>query len=190
MELNKKTLRKEMKSIRNQLSMDKKLNSDNNIFNRLINSNFYKNSSEIFIFVSFGSEVDTIKFINHALNEDKNIYVPKVIDKNLMIAVKLHTMKDLKEGYYGVLEPQKIDETLNPNDLDLVILPGLAFDRCGNRLGYGGGFYDRFLDKIDKSTTLLAVSYNFQILDSIPHNENDIKVEFILTDEELIDTRR
>ena len=104
-----------------------------------------------------------------------------------MEAVKIVDLTNLKEDKYGILEPTKDIEAMNKNELDLVIMPGLAFDTNGGRLGYGGGYYDKYLQKIAGNLSKVALAYDFQIVQEVPKEEHDIKVDYIITEKREIE---
>ncbi len=142
-----------------------------------------------FLFVSFRSEPVTHFIIRRMLEEGRRVLVPKV-DKAAgeMIASELHDFDaDLVSGMFNILEPRA--EALRPvtvEEIDFVLAPGLAFDRRGYRLGYGGGFYDKLLARIRPETHVSALAFSFQIYDEIPTDENDKKINSVITDEETI----
>lgn len=177
----KSQLREKIGNLRELLSEEEKVKQDEVIYKKLIESDFYINSKVVFIYVSFGKEVDTLRIINKLLEDGKVVCVPKVISKNEgMRAIRINSLNQLKVGYFGVLEPIVEDE-INPENIDLCVLPGLAFDNQGGRLGYGGGFYDRFLCKVSEEAKLIAVAYNFQILDNVPMEPYDFRIQGIIT---------
>lgn len=177
----KMEIRKQINDQREKLSEEDKMNYDERIFTRLTESQFYKDAKNVFIYVSFGKEVDTLKIISRLLSEKKVVYVPKVINKKEgMKAIKISTLDDLKVGYFNILEPVTTEE-INPKDIDLCVVPGVAFDNDGGRLGYGGGFYDRFLCNISPHSKIIALAYKFQIVEKIPMETYDIKVQRIIT---------
>lgn len=180
----KKALRKEMKEKRAFLNELDKFNKDNIIRNKFLSSNFYKNSIGIFIYVSLQKEVDTHGIIKQALKDKKRVFVPKVISlKQGMVAVEIKDFSCLKKcGKYKILEPVDFNENINKDDIDLAIVPGLAFDRKGDRIGYGGGFYDRFFVGLNKNVPKIALAYDFQIIDYVPKSNHDICVDKIITD--------
>ena len=183
MVLNKTELRNIMRERRRNLSKAEKGKLDNIIFNNVVNDNNFIKSNKIFVYVSYASEVDTHKIIQYALNQGKTVCVPKILSLNQgMVAVKIKNFFDLKPNKMGILEPETYIDVVNADEIELVILPGLAFDYAGGRLGYGGGFYDRFLLKIQDNVKKLALAYKLQVLVSVPMDENDIKVDVIITD--------
>ena len=141
--VDKKVLRKEMLIKRDNLSKDKKLFLDNRIKERLEEMKFFKEAEKIFIYVGFGSEINTIDYINDFLKEGKRIFIPRTnIEEKTMEAVEIKSLDNLEKDKYGILEPAKDIEAVDKVDLDLIILPGVVFDELGGRIGYGGGYYD------------------------------------------------
>lgn len=184
---NKTELRKFMLNQRKLVDDVKKQKWDNQIFNKVINSEYYKKANTIFIFVSFKNEVDTHRLIEYALSDNKKICVPKVkLKEREMELYKINSFNDLEVGYYNILEPIKGSPKINVEDIDLILMPGLAFDKEGGRIGYGGGYYDKFLRKSKKNKTKkIAIAYAFQVLDKVPMNENDIKIDGIITNNNI-----
>lgn len=182
MNLTKKDLRNLVYKNRKELDKDIKSDWDLTIFKKLLESEAYKKASVIFTYISFGCEVDTINFIKKALSDNKTICVPKVISKiEGMEAYKITSLNDLEKGYYGILEPKNHCQLINPSEINLIIMPGVAFDKTNGRIGYGGGFYDRYLKRVTSGTRKIALAYTFQVFDSIPTDEFDEKVDFIIT---------
>lgn len=160
---------------------------DDIIFKSLVNSEFYMKANVIFTFVSFRSEVDTHRFINYAIGDKKVICVPKVRSKQEGISVfRIDDLADLRTGYFGIPEPKNNCMEVNALEIDLVLMPGLAFDREGGRVGYGGGFYDRFLMKADRKVHKIAPAYHFQLLDKVPMDDWDIRIDGIVTNKEVV----
>ena len=141
--MDKNILRREAINRRNELSLEIKSKYDNLILKKVIDSDIYKNSESIFIYVSFGSEVDTKEIINYALMDNKKIYVPKTDkSKKEMKAIRIHSLDKMIVDKWGILEPIDVDKNKFGEKFDLIIMPGVVFDRSGNRIGYGGGYYD------------------------------------------------
>ena len=150
-------MRKEVLGQRNKLSEEVRRKEDEDIFHKLINSSLYINAERIFTYVSYSSEVDTRKLINYALNQGKKVYIPKTIkEKREMIAVEISTLSGLIVDEHGILEPDIVDKNKIGDKFDLIIMPGVAFDRLGNRLGYGGGYYDKYIKTYGKDTVKAA----------------------------------
>lgn len=187
----KKILRKEILKKRENIDKVKKENMDTEILNSFYKSKYYNEAINIFIYISYGSEINTRDIINRALKEKKRIYVPRTEFKTrTMDAVEISSLDNLIESSYGILEPSKNEPCIDPNELDLIVVPGVAFDRNGGRMGYGAGFYDRYFSKINKNNigriTKLALAYDFQVTDEVPMGELDVPVDYVLTEKEFI----
>lgn len=187
----KKELRKRILKIRNEMDLDNKIKSDKIIYNKFIQSEFYLQSNDIFIYVSYNSEIDTKNIIMKALEDKKNIYVPRTNYKTkIMEAVKILSLESLIEDKYGILEPAEDKSPEDPNKFDLIIMPGVAFDKYGGRMGYGAGYYDRYLEKISKPLNKVALAYDFQVINKVPIDIHDIPIEYIITEREDINCKK
>ncbi len=181
----KKEIRHLIQHARDALSKKERNVKSLVIANTLLSQEFYKSADKIFIYYPFRSEVNTLYIIKEAQKAGKEIILPKVEDDRL----RLYYVKDLKtdlfEGSFGITEPgAKCREALL-EDMDLIILPGTCFDKKMNRIGYGGGFYDRVLDRIPANITKIALAFDLQILDLIPTGEFDKKVDLIITESRI-----
>lgn len=187
----KKILRKEILEKRNNIDLVKKEEMDKKILNQFYESKYYKQAEKIFIYISYDSEINTKVIINKALKDNKKIYVPRTEFKTRhMDAVGITSLDNLIESKYGILEPSIEELYIDPSELDLIVVPGVAFDRNGGRMGYGAGFYDRYFKKINKQNinkiVKLALAYELQMLDKVPMNTQDVPVDFIITENEFI----
>lgn len=180
--MNKSELRQEIKAKRKlfyENNKELKDRYDDELIEELINDEQYKKAKNIFCYIGMNEEINTKRFIERALKDEKNISVPKVIKKHEMKAINISSLNDLVEvPPFGILEPRDCENVMK--DIDLIIVPGLAFDNNGGRLGYGGGFYDAFLEKNSKAQTI-ALCYYFQLLEYIPMEEHDIRVKKIIS---------
>lgn len=143
----------------------------------------------IFYFASFRSEVNTISQIKETLNLGKRVVVPKVDNKAKELRLyEIRGLSELSPGCMGIPEPDvSEDRRVEINDVDIVIMPGAAFDTRGNRIGYGAGFYDKLLSGLNKKIPLIAIAYEEQIVDPIPPEPHDIKVHKVVTDSRVIE---
>lgn len=183
----KKNIREQILKHREMVDSSMRNKWDESIFNRLVNSEFYKRAKTIFSFVSFKSEVDTHNIIKHALRDEKTICVPKIESKQKGIELfRVDNFDQLKNGYFNILEPDESCPPIDSNNIDLILMPGVAFDRQGGRLGYGAAFYDRFLTNMNKQVDKIALAYHFQVIDRIPMDEHDVRIDGIVTEEEFI----
>lgn len=178
----KKQLRTEMKLKRQSLSVDRILLHSSHILQKIVKLDEYKNADTILAYVSFSSEVDTHFLINHALSEGKTVAVPKIFGNREMRFYKITSLKQLSPGAFGILEPNMENELIPDNDSKyILILPGVAFDENKNRLGYGGGYYDTFLEKHPQIFKLMP-AYEMQKVSILPVDIHDIKADLIITE--------
>jgi len=195
LQMTKPQIRSLLKEQRNQLSPHERINLDGLLRERLFQSKAYQDCMNLFIFVSFQSEVDTHEIIRQALAQGKRVYVPRV-ETNTMDFYKITSLEGLIPSNYGVLEPIKLEANrykeeslMDSNSIshNLMLLPGLAFDKKGNRIGYGAGFYDKyFATHLKIAFYKIALGYDFQIFEGIPADEYDIKVDTIITPSQTI----
>ncbi|MBR5117923.1 MAG: 5-formyltetrahydrofolate cyclo-ligase [Muribaculaceae bacterium] len=173
--MNKKELRRSIKKLVAQMSVEEKMNEARCVFNHIENSDIFQNSMNIMLFASLPDEIPTHDIIER-WSEDKNIYLPRVNGDDLDIIKYQPGM--LQKGSYDIMEPEGND-TVEPEVLDMIIVPGVAFDRLGNRLGRGKGFYDRFLAHTNAVT--IAVCFDCQLVEHIPTEPHDLPAQFIVT---------
>ena len=141
-------------------------------------TDFYKNAKNIMIYSTIRSEIGTNMLMEQMFRDKKTVILPKVEKESFSISpIKINSRQELKSGNYGILEP--VSKELFPKrDIDLVLTPGLAFDKSNNRLGYGAGYYDRFFADFDGLK--IGVCYEEMLLSKIPSDEYDIKMDFVI----------
>ena len=166
-----------------------KRHADAEIARRLLDSDIYKASDTLLCYISSEIEVDTLVIVTGALSDGKAVYVPKCGEGNAMSFFRIFSMNDLHAGAYGILEPDDTAENAQEykGDAAICIVPGLSFDMHGDRLGFGMGFYDRFLAGSPQLYTV-GLCYHSCIMDKLPSEETDIKVKRIITEVKTIDT--
>ena len=144
----------------------------------------------VFFYASFRSEVETLSMIKESLKIAKRVVLPRVDKKrHRLMLYEIKDISELSPGYMGIPEPSLFDERLiNLDDVELVIIPGAAFDNSGNRLGYGAGYYDILLSEGKRKVPVIALAYEEQLVDSIPSETHDVKVDIIVTDKRVINT--
>lgn len=154
--------------------------ADEKIFQKLVDA--CSNFSSVFTYINFKDEVNTTCFIKNMLDNGKRIFVPVCNTENCtMQAVEISSLNDLKPNKYGILEPET-EFFVNKIKFDAVIFPGAVFDINGNRIGYGKGYYDKFISSLEYTTKKIGICYDFQLLHSIPNDKHDIKMDSIITD--------
>lgn len=144
----------------------------------------YEHSRNIMIYHSLSDEFPTHHTITR-MARDKNIFLPRVCGEDLEI-LPYDAQHPLETGAYGIQEPTGDTAAVTPEQIDLIIVPGVAFDTQGNRLGRGKGYYDRILSHT--TATLVGVCYDFQLLDLLPTEIHDVKMQYIVTPNCFINT--
>ena len=204
----KKTCRQELIKRRDMTLMKEREEWDKMLRARLASSPEYTRAKVLFSYVSFGAEADTGWIIRHALEEGKAVYVPTVQDREHMEFYRISSLSELFRNKMGILEPIPSEDTRFVPERDikehkdlfanaLMLIPGVGFDREGSRLGYGRGYFDRYLRELRKtlheadeySFTFLGVCYQNQICLHIPVEEFDEPVDGICTENEWIRIR-
>ena len=183
----KSEIRKNILYKRNSLSEYEIINNSKIISDKFMSTKEYKNSKSIGAYYPTGSEVKTLDIIKHSIDRKKEVGLPRVIDSTKIEFFKIieDSFEKIKftKGKYGIFENST--STNNMEKMDLLIIPGIAFDLQGNRLGYGKGYYDRFLS-LRKVKCIIALAYETQIVNEIPNNEHDIPVDLIITEKRII----
>lgn len=173
-----------MKKQRYSICTQKRKKNDNNISYKVLQSDIFKNSNCIFCYYSFENEIDTKTIIESALFQKKTVCIPKIIKNGIMIPLRITKKTDLIIGKYNIPEPKNECIEICLKDIDLCIVPCLAADKTGNRLGYGGGYYDRFLPKTNALKAILC--YESNLFDNIYSQPFDAKCDIIFTESRVI----
>ncbi len=140
-------------------------------------SALYQQADTIYGYLPYNQEVRTVAMLEQAIRDGKRVAVPKVCGEEMRF-IYIEDMSAVEKGYAGIPEPVA-DGPVADDEKALVLMPGLAFDPQGHRIGYGGGFYDRFLEKEPQHPTL-ALCYEFQMLPHLETEEHDIPVDYVL----------
>lgn len=176
------------KKFRNNLSAEKKQQLDLILQEKFLQTEEYKNTKTLLAFVSKDIEINTEKIIEQALADGKTLALPKCKEENLMDFYIVNSLSQLKEGYYGLLEPDPEKCTMLKDTANTICLvPGLAFDREGYRIGFGKGYYDRFL--LDYNGVTVGMCYAKCVHESLPKGYYDRPIDILITEKYKIDTR-
>ena len=180
----KKRIREDFLQKRKRLTLKENLEKSDKISIKVFDTTEYKKAKNVLIYLSLKDEVSTNKIVEDLFSKKKNVYVPKVdLKKDSMEAIRIDKKTCFYNNKIGISEPVN-GEKINKKDIDLIIIPGIAFDYWGHRIGFGNGCYDRFLK--GTSAFKLGVAFDFQIIESIPAEDHDIKVDMIITDKRVI----
>lgn len=184
----KKALRQTFSSLRKNIPQSLRKTYSAQIGERLRSTSFWQKSVHIALYYSVGAEVDTIGIIKRGWQEQKIIYLPKSDPhRHQLHFYAITSFGQLSQGHYGIPEPCEGKEPLDVKQLDLVLVPGLAFDCWGYRLGYGGGYYDRFLSQLSPETVKIGLAYDSQLSEiPLPREPFDQPVDLIITERRLL----
>lgn len=188
----KKNLRKSILAARDTLTKEEIATYSEVIFDTLTGLPQYQSSRFIMAYVDFKNEVSTRVFIKKCLASNRRVAVPMVVDEGEgrkgLWACEIQDMEeDLEVGTYGILEPKKGKiRRIDPKLLDLLVVPGVVFDQQKNRVGYGAGFYDRFLKTVGNQCSKVGVAFELQVVKNVPVEEHDIPLDIIITENRII----
>jgi 5-formyltetrahydrofolate cyclo-ligase len=185
----KKELRKNLRKKRSEFPEETRLAYSRKIADMLFETNAYRSAKTLLVFISTPIEVDTSPIIKKALADGKNVAAPisNSADSTMEFYI-FHDEGDLKAGAFGILEPDKNSQQVTEFSDAICIVPGLSFDRRGQRLGFGRGFYDRFLSDFDGVSC--GVCFDEFVCDELPVEPTDIPVNLVVTQTEIIRQHR
>ncbi len=181
----KTNTRKRLAIIRNSLNPKKRRDLSELIKEKLFALEEYQNAETILLYSSFGSEVETKQIIKESM-VNKTVLLPKAIPEEKTIkAHKIQNLeKDVEKGFADIMEPKSNCEVIDENEIDLIIVPGIAFGEKGERLGYGSGYYDRFLKNC--TGRFIGICFEDQITDKIMIKEYDVNMHKLVTEKRVI----
>lgn len=180
--LEKKALRSSVISSRDALPAREREQASERVCEDISSMTPYLRASSILAFASFGSELNTQSLLRRVISDGKNLILPRVNKATQQL--QLHRIKALNAlipGIWGILEPHADAIVFDLADIELIIVPGVAFDRAGFRIGYGKGFYDKLLSAANPATTRLSAAFDCQIVDAVPNDAHDERVDLIIT---------
>lgn len=182
----KQSIRSEILNVRNKMSEDEIKSKSTAIIQQVLKTSEYEEADNILLYADCNHEVMTKELFDYAVLNKKRVYFPKCFGAgNDMEFYQIVSVKQLTKGMYGILEPpaEKEYRFLYRKEEDtLAIIPGVAFDMQGYRIGYGKGFYDTYL-KNKMQMTFMALAFSNQIVETIPHEKHDIKMDKVVTEE-------
>lgn len=179
----KNLIRKQMKQLRADMTRTERFEKSMQIFEQLITVPEFKRADRIYTYVSMDNEIDTIMFIDYSLSLEKRVFVPRVSGKDMEF-YEISDISELNPGYMGIYEPDINGKEPDYSRTGFMCMPGLAFDKGYNRIGYGGGFYDRYLS-VENKLYKAALAYEAQLLESIPAQDGDVRPDMIVTEESI-----
>ncbi len=178
----KEGLRREVLKKRRSLSEEERSSRDIRIRERLRNLPEFRTAKKILMFYPAKGEPDITPLLEEVLREGRSLFLPKVEGERIK-AVRVRKLSELSEGSFGIPEPAGGEE-IDPSSLEAVVVPGVVFDRSCYRIGFGRGYYDRFLPLV--KAPKIGVAYSFQVFGEVPRDPWDVPLDLIVTDTEVI----
>ena len=175
--MNKQELRQAIRARKRAMTEEDILRRSEILAEKFTRSNAYRAAKTIYGYLPYNQEVRTVPMLRRALEEGKRVAVPKVYGDDMKF-IYLDDLSQVAKGYAGIPEPVA-NGPVAQDETALVLMPGLAFDRAGHRIGYGGGFYDKFLAREPHHPTV-ALCYDFQVMDRLETEEFDIPVDLVI----------
>jgi len=186
------------RSVRRQALADRRRQADKGLLSERICESLaatpeYTRAATVMLYVDFRSEVRTRSLLSYAWRQAKRVVVPRCAGRELEL-YRIDGLDELAEGTYGILEPDAATRRLagrrmQPDALDLVVVPGVAFDRRGGRLGFGKGYYDRLLASVRADCALIGLAFECQLFPQVPMQPHDVCVHKVITERAIYDTR-
>jgi 5-formyltetrahydrofolate cyclo-ligase len=189
-QMTKPGIRKQILALREQLVPDRRAAYSAAISARIAKLEIYRQADTVLGYMNFGAEFVSGLWVQQVLADGKKLALPRVNRHTNQL--DLYWVDDLENqlaaGLWGIPEPivERCERLEAPNEVEFALLPGVAFTRDGARLGYGGGFYDRLLFSMTHRPALVAAAFALQIVEQIPQEATDVKVEWIITEQETI----
>ncbi len=192
---NAKKLKKEKLHLRDVLSVELQEQYSSRITEQLLQMDLLQQAATVFVYVDFRSEVKTRSLIQQMQGLGKKVVVPVTLlqEKDLLPVRMTSLTDDLAPGYASILEPVEAIRSTNcvsPESIDVIILPGSVFDECGGRMGYGGGFYDRFVSGKAPQAHRIGLCYELQVVPEAPLQDHDERMDMIVTEKRIINALR
>ncbi len=175
--MDKKTLRKQIREQKRAMTLEEIETASGQLVQMFLGTELYRNAKTIYGYLPYNQEVRTVPILEQALADGKRVAVPKIYGDDMKF-IYLSDLTQVACGYAGIPEPIE-DGPVGDDPTALVLMPGMAFTKEGHRIGYGGGFYDKFLASEPDHPTI-ALCYGFQMVDELPTEEFDVPVDCVL----------
>ena len=182
LQMEKKAIRASVLHARDAMPPDQRARESIKMCESIIASTPYQRATTVLAYASFGSEFDTSFLLQRVLADKKNLVMPRVDKETQQLQLhRVHHLDELVAGGWDIREPHADAKIVTPNELDFILVPGVAFDRAGFRIGYGKGFYDKLLASSSPASTRLSAAFDCQIVDAVPNEAHDQRVDIIIT---------
>jgi len=186
----KKILKSEVRKMclnqRAALGEEEKKSKSKIIQQKLLDLPEFKKAKTVLLFLDFRGEVETMALAEQTIALGKRLILPRCAPQGILLPIEVCDLTlDLEPGAFGIREPKLSLGVIEPSEIDLVIIPGSGFDLKGNRLGYGGGFYDRFFMRLNPFTPRIALCFECQVIPQVPVDKHDAKMTMLITENEV-----
>lgn len=185
--MDKQAVRKALKQQRQGFSVQQVKASSRKVGEHIKNTRTFHQASCILGYLAFGRELSVDQLLLEALQAGKRVCVPYVLSGSEMVAAEIHTLEELVLDRFGIRTVKEPVRVVEPNELDLILVPGVAFTYSGHRMGMGAGFYDRYLPKASQAITL-GIAYEQLMQESLPLEEFDYPVDYIVNEKGIFQT--
>lgn len=183
----KQRLRKEKAALRAALTKEERLHKSREIHKQLTKLPEFQEAGQIMLYLDFRQEVETTGLAEQILAEGKELIIPCCRDRNIIPCRINNLAEDIAPGKLGIREPkEKFVRGIDPRKIDLVVVPGVVFDLQGNRIGYGAGYYDRFLPRLRDDVPVIGVAFSCQLVKKILTESYDRKMSLLVTENSVI----
>ncbi len=185
--MDKKALRKQIMSLRSHKTPEERVTAESAVFDTLSHFDLFLNAQNISSFVNFRNEISMMAINQSILDSGKNLLLPYIspVTKEMQFYL-VDDLTSLKRNHFGILEPDpEVHHLYDEALIDCVLTPGIAFDNRGYRLGYGGGFYDRFFSRIEKAIPKIGIAFELQCIDEVPVEPYDHPITHRITEKGL-----
>jgi 5-formyltetrahydrofolate cyclo-ligase len=181
----KRSIRQEVLARRKALSAEDCRLASSQVQQFFLASMQYQQASCIIIYAPIHNEVATQMIVHHALGTGKQVGFPVVVGQT-MVFRGIQADAAMQRGAFGILEPCSGGELLLPDQADIIVVPGVAFDEQGHRIGYGKGYYDKTIHHVEGQGKLVGFCYEFQVVESIAGQSHDVKMDCVITEKRII----
>jgi 5-formyltetrahydrofolate cyclo-ligase len=181
----KRSLRRSMLAHRKSLSPEELRSASLIVQKTFLDTDNFRRARSILVYSPINHEVDTELIVRCALDSGKKIAFPTVVGEELFFC-EVKDLSSLKKGKFGIMEPCATGNVVIPENADVLVVPGVAFDLNGHRIGYGKGYYDKTLHRLEGHGKLVGLCYDFQLVDEILAEAHDIKMDLIITEKRVV----
>lgn len=181
----KRSLRSSMLARRNALPVDVWQANSQAAQQRLMAVDAFQRAARLALYAPLRHEVDTVLLLKAARQAGKRVFYPLVCDDRLTFH-EVETSAQLRQGSFGILEPCPVDTAAVAPDFDLMVVPGVAFDLRGHRIGFGKGYYDRYLAGLASLPTLVGLCHDFQVCSEVPSEGHDVRMHYLVTETRVV----